>query len=403
LRPLHVLFVQDHLGQTMGLVHGVTRYMVSTLPAFDRAVVQASLCVVTPRHPIGAPMLEAAGVMPVFLGRRKWDPRGTRALIRLVRARNIDVLHLSGFKSTLFGRLAALATGRPAIVHLHDARPMPSWVRFVEHRLAPWTAATILVSEAVRRAAVDDYGIPADQAQVLYNGVDYEAFARVPPDARRRIRREMDIADDARVVGMVGRIEPGKGLMPLLKAMPAVRARCPDAVLLVVGDGSIRADCERLAQELAIGPAVRFTGFRHDIAELLAAMDVMAAPSIAEEGLGYAVLEAMCAALPVVATRSGGLAESVVDGQTGFLVARGSVPELADALVTLLVDESLRKAFASAARRRIAEFSVEAHVDRLQALYRQVALAEQRATLAVARPPDGPRAAERAGGRGARL
>ena len=387
----------------MGLVHGVTRYLLSTLPAFDPAAVAPSLCVLTPRHPLGAPMLEAEGVEPIFLAREKWDPRAVLDLIRVVRARDIDLLHVSGFKATMLGRIAALTTGRPTIVHLHDARPMASWVRLIQHRLVPWTDAAIVVSEALRRVAVEDYGMPADQVQVLYNGVDYDTFARVPRDARRRIRQEMEIADGASVIGMVSRIEPDKGLKPLLRAMPEVRTRCPGAVLLVVGDGSIRPDCERLARDLEIGSAVRFTGFRHDVPELLAAMDVMAAPSIAEEGLGYAVLEAMCAALPVVATRSGGLAESVVHGQTGFLVPKGNVSELANALVTILVDNSLREAFASAARRRVAGFSVEGHVDRLQALYRQVVQFEQHAAVTVARPTGDSRAARRTGGRGARL
>jgi hypothetical protein len=103
MRPLRVLFVQDHLGQTMGLVHGVTRYLVSTLPAFDRAAVEPVLCVLTPRHPLGAPMLEAEGIEPVFLAREKWDPRAVLDLIRLVRERHIDVVHVSGFKAPCSG------------------------------------------------------------------------------------------------------------------------------------------------------------------------------------------------------------------------------------------------------------------------------------------------------------
>jgi glycosyltransferase involved in cell wall biosynthesis len=372
------LFVQDHLGQTPALVHGVTSYLLSTLPAFDPAAVTPSVCVLTPRHPLGAPMLEAAGFEPVFLGRAKWDPRVVHDLIRLVRARDIDLLHVTCFKATMLGRLAALVTDRAVVAHIHDAKPMPTWMRLIQRRLGPSTDAAVAVSKAVREVAVEDYGVPAERIRVLYNGVLAERFALVAQDARGRIRQQQGIAADAPVIGIVGRIEPGKGVKQLLRALPAVVARCPDAVLLVVGDGSIRPQCERLAQELKIGRAVRFTGFRHDVAELLAAMDVMAAPSIAEEGLGYAVLEAMCAALPVVATRSGGLAESVVDGQTGFLVSKGSVPELADALVTLLTDPGLRKALGQAARRRGATFSVARHVEDLQTIYRAIMTARIR-------------------------
>ena len=400
-RPLRVLFVQDHLGQSLGLVHGVTRYFLSILPAFDRHAVQPHLCVLTSRHPIGAPLLEAAGIAPVFLGRGKWDPRGVRDLVRLIRSCDIDLLHVSGFKAAMLGRIAAVATGRPVLVHLHDARPMASWVRLIQHRLVPWTYLAIVVSEALRPVAVDDYGMPDDRVQVIYNGVDRDTFARVPADARQRIRHETGIPADAKVIGMVGRVEPGKGMRPLLEAMPEVRRRSPGAVLLVVGDGTIRPDCERLAEDLGIAGAVRFTGFRNDIPELLAAMDVMAAPSIAEEGLGYAVLEGMCAGLPVVASRSGGLAESVVDGTTGFLVPRGSVSELASALATILNDDALRERFAVAGRQRIGAFSVTGHVQRLEALYGEVMGAEQHPVITVAPPSDSPRGLPRASGRGA--
>jgi glycosyltransferase involved in cell wall biosynthesis len=378
VRPLRVLFVQDHLGQTMGLVHGVTRYLVSTLPAFDRAAVEPVLCVLTPRHPLGAPMLEAEGIEPVFLARAKWDPRAVLNLIRLVRERHIDVVHVSGFKATMLGRIAALAAGRATVVHIHDARPMPSWVRLIQRRLARRTDAVIAVSHAMRRAAVEDYGMPPERVRVLYNGVLSEAYARVAANAGERIRQELGLAADARVIGIVGRVEPGKGIRPLLQAMPAVVASCPDAALLVVGDGPTREESERLAGDLGIAAAVRFTGHRSDVPELLAAMDVMAAPSTAEQGLGYAVLEAMCAGVPVVASRSGGPAECIVHGQSGLLVPMSDVPALAEALVSVLTDARLRDELGEGARRRSALFSVVRHVDDLQAMYREIMTARSR-------------------------
>jgi glycosyltransferase involved in cell wall biosynthesis len=372
LRPLRVLFVQDHLGQTMGLVHGVTRYLVSTLPAFDRAAIEPLLCVLTARHPIGAPMLEAEGIEPIFLAREKWDPRAVLDLVRVIRERDVDVVHVSGFKATMLGRIAAVAAGRAAVAHIHDARPMPPWVRLIQRRLAARTDAVVAVSQAMRRAAIEDYGLPSERVRVLYNGVLSQAYARVADDAGRRIRDELGLGADARVIGIVGRVEAGKGIRPLLQAMPAVLTSCPDAVLLVVGDGPTREESERLAGDLGIAAAVRFTGYRGDVPELLAAMDVMAAPSTAEQGLGYAVLEAMCAAVPVVASRCGGPAECIVHGESGLLVPMGDVPALAEALTSVLVDERLRERLAEGARQRSAMFSVARHVDDLLAMYREI-------------------------------
>jgi glycosyltransferase involved in cell wall biosynthesis len=362
----------------MGLVHGVTRYLVSTLPAFDRATVEPFLCVLSPRHPFGAPMLEAEGVEPLFLARPKWDPRAALDLIRLVRERDIDVVHVSGFKATMLGRIAAVAAGCATVAHIHDARPMPPWVRLIQRRLAPRTDMAVAVSQAMRRAAIEDYGMPPERVRVLYNGVLSEAYARVPADAGERIRQQLGLAADARVIGIVGRIEPGKGIRPLLQAMPAVLAACPDAVLLVVGDGPTREESEHLAAELGISAAVRFTGYRSDVPELLAAMDVMAAPSTAEQGLGYAVLEAMCAGVPVVASRCGGPAECVVDGESGLLVPMGDVPPLAEALIRVLNDARLREELGAGARRRSVLFSVTRHVSELQAMYREIMAARLR-------------------------
>jgi glycosyltransferase involved in cell wall biosynthesis len=386
-RLLRVLFVQDHLGQTPGLVHGVTRYLVSTLPAFDRAAVEPLVCVLTARHPIGAPLLQAEGIEPVFLARAKWDPRALPDLIRVVRERDIDVVHVSGFKATMLGRAAALATGRATVLHIHDARPMPPWVRPIQRHLAPHTDMAVAVSQAMRQTAIDDYGMPPERVRVLYNGVLSQAYARVPADAGRRIRQELGLPQEARLIGIVGRVEPGKGVRPLLHAMPAIRAACPDAALLVVGDGPIRKQCESLTADLGIAAAVRFTGYRGDVPELLAAMDVMAAPATAAEGLGYAVLEAMSAGVPVVASRCGGPAECLVHGESGLLVPMGDVAALAEALTGVLRDARLGEQLGAAARARSELFSVARHVADLQATYREIMAAPVRQRRA-ARVPE---------------
>jgi glycosyltransferase involved in cell wall biosynthesis len=187
------------------------------------------------------------------------------------------------------------------------------------------------------------------------------------------------------VIGIVGRIEPGKGIEPLLEAMPAVLARCPDAALLVIGDGPTRQESERLAAQLGVAAAVRFTGHRSDVPELLAAMDVLAAPSTAEQGLGYSVLEAMCSGVPVVASRCGGPAECVVHGESGLLVPMADVPALVEALIRVLTDARLRQRLGQGARRRSALFSVAQHVDGLQTMYCAIMAARIRQARTTAR------------------
>jgi glycosyltransferase involved in cell wall biosynthesis len=397
------MFVQDHLGQSADSIHGVTRYFLSTLPAFDRGIVEASLCVLSPRHVVAERLLWAEGMRPVFLDRAKWDPRALAGLIRLVREHDVDVLHLGGFKAIMLGRIAARLTGRAAILHLHDARPMAPLVRLVQHRLARWTDATIVVSAAMREVALADYGLPRERLEVLHNGVRPEAITCIEASERGRVRDELGLSADAPVVGIVGRIEAGKGFEPLLRAMAQVVAHCPGAALLAVGDGPMRPECERLARALGVAASVRFTGYRADIPAVLAAMDVMAAPALAEEGLSYAVLEGMCAGLPVVAYPSGGLSEVVWHGETGLLVPKGEVEPLADALVGLLTDATRRQAFSEAARRRVvAEFSIERHVARLQEIHQSVAALRsvEPSSIAIGRREAAPLPRKRSRGQG---
>ena len=125
-------------------------------------------------------MLKAEGIEPMFLAREKWDPRAVLDLIRVVRERDIDVVHVSGFKASMLGRIAAIAAGRATVAHIHDARPMPSWVRLIQRRLARRTDAVVAVSQAMRRAAIEDYGMPSERVRVLYNGVLSGAYAALP-------------------------------------------------------------------------------------------------------------------------------------------------------------------------------------------------------------------------------
>ena len=366
-RPIRVLVINDHLGYTGGVIHGVTTYF-ATLSGFDRRQVEPCLCILGPRHP-AAERFEAIGISPIFLGRSKWDPRALVDLVRVVREQEIDVLHLSGMKGMVLGRIAARITGRPAIVHFHDTTRVSFWLRFLQRRVVPGATYALAVSEAVRRFVIEDFGIPSSRIEVLHYGMDIDGMAASGPDAGPRIRREHGLDQDAPVITVMGRLIPEKGHEQLIRAMPMVLAACPAAVLVIVGDGPSRRDCERLVGALGLGAAVRFLGYRSDVPDLLAAADVAVVPSLWVEGFGYVALEAMCAGLPVVASRVGGLPEVVVHGETGLLVPAGDSEALAEALVQVLRDPDLRRSLGDAGRRRARLFTVERHCARMTRVY----------------------------------
>jgi glycosyltransferase involved in cell wall biosynthesis len=174
------------------------------------------------------------------------------------------------------------------------------------------------------------------------------------------------------LLGLVARLHRQKGLGDLLAAVAWVRERVPDVRLLLIGEGELRDELEAQARALGLSGAVIFAGIRTDVAEIVAALDIFVLPSL-WEGTSNAVLEAMAAGLPIVATAVGGTPEVVVDGVTGLLVPPRDPSALAGALVTLLQDADLRHRMGRAGRERVKQyFSLERMVRRTEALYEEL-------------------------------
>jgi glycosyltransferase involved in cell wall biosynthesis len=365
--PIEVLVIRDHL-----LWSGGTIYLLETLPQFEPTRVRPSLCVLQPPCSV-ARDFEAAGIPPVFLERRRRDPRRLLDLVRLVRAQRPDLLFLSGPKSNLLGRLAARWTGVPAVLRLNNALPEAAGMVLLQRHLASGTAAAVAVSKAVQQWASCHYAMPQERIRVVHDGRDVDRFAMPAPDARARIRRELDIQADAALVGLIGRVVASqKGQDLMIRLMPGLRRRHPDAVLVIVGEGPDLEACRRLAARLELRNSVRFTGPRADIPDLLAAVDVAVVPSLVEEAFGFVALEASAAGRPVVAFRSGGLAEVVVHEGTGLLVPKGDAGGLVDAIVRVLDDHALACRLGENGRRHAAAFTVARNVQGLTDVFEEV-------------------------------
>lgn len=369
--PLRVLFVKDTLGHAGGLITGGTTYMFETLRSFDRKTIVPMLCILAPRHP-AANQFEGIGIYPKFLSRKKWDPRALIDLLRILRQRNVHILHIEGKKSLILARIAALITGHPVIVHLHDTYPVMALVRFIIRRLAPWTDAALAVSQAVRHRGIHEFAIPSERIEVLHYGHDINRFATPSQDARLRIRTELGFDDTTPIIGLIGRIiNTIKGQDYMIRAMPMVLARYPKAILLIVGDGPDRKICQSLVERLALKGEVHFMGQRDDIPDLMATMDVLAMPSLSE-AFGLVALEAAAAGRPVVAFRTDGIPEIVVHGETGLLVPKGNVDAFAYAVGRVLADRDLAQRLGEGGRQHAQHFTMERHIQRLEEIYSSV-------------------------------
>ncbi len=230
--------------------------------------------------------------------------------------------------------------------------------------------AIVAISEGVKSVLLQG-GIPDRLIHVVPSGIDFSPFDEALP--KDFLRKEFGFADDDYLVGIVAQLEDHKGHAYLLEAVRAIKAQAPKMRLIVVGEGSLRLDLTKQAQDLRVDDIVFFLGFRHDVPKILASLDLFVLSSHME-GLGTSLMDAMAAGLPIVATMAGGIPEVVLHRETGLLVPPRDPQALAQSILKLYLDRALAARLAAKGREVVHEkFSAEAMARRIITLYERVA------------------------------
>ena len=310
------------------------------------------------------------------------DLRALWALWRLFKKGDHDIVHTHTSKAGLVGRLAARLAGVPVIIHTPHGHvfygyfgPLLTRVFIWLERWAAGFSDRIITLTA--RGAQDhiDFGIAASEKfVVIHSGVDF-SLADAEGPRREAVRCGLGIPSDGLVIGTLGRLTAIKAQNILVEAFAQVNAKVDDAWLLLVGDGEEREALLTLARRLDVEDRLVFAGWHREIYPMLEAMDIFALPSL-NEGMGKALVEAMYAGLPCVATRVGGIPELIGDEEVGLLVEPSSPQELAAALCRLASDGEWRSRMGQAARCRASKYGVDQMVAEIEALYEEV-LAEK--------------------------
>ncbi len=324
-------------------------------------------------------LLDEAGIKTFVQGRKsRWEIGQWWKLVRLLRSERVDILHTHLFGSNTLGRLLGRLGGVPVVIaHEHWSTISPRQAQ-IDRLLYRLSSRVIVPSEASKQLVMQTEKIPAGAIRVLYNGVDTSRYMPPGTEARAEARLEFGVKDYELLIGVVGRLSPEKGGMDnLIRAAYRLGEQRSNVRLLIVGDGPVRAELEKLDAELHDGDGGRestviFAGARQDIARLLGAMDMFVLPSL-NEALPIVILEAMAVGLPVVATRVGGVPEIVQDGATGLLVAPGDEAALLTALNRLADDNALRAKMADAGREQVrGKFTIEQMVRNLEIIYEEL-------------------------------
>lgn len=313
--------------------------------------------------------LEPLGIPVIALGRRPgFQPALAGRIAKLIKANRIDVVHCHHYSPYVYGLMASLMTSAMLVFTEHgrlsDAKPSRKR-QVINPFLSLLPGRICAVSADLKRHMVAE-GFPARCIRVVYNGID--PGTRPTSAQRAAARVALGLPHDAFVVGTAGRLDPVKNLTALLQVQQILRGTVKRAFAVIIGDGPERAALAAAAAELGVTDSVIFTGYRSDVRSLLPAFDVYVNCS-AYEGVSLTILEAMAAALPVVATPVGGNPEVVIDQETGYVIP--SRPRsIAETVTHLAFDGRRRRTMGDAARWRvIRHFSIARMVDEYAALY----------------------------------
>jgi glycosyltransferase involved in cell wall biosynthesis len=317
---------------------------------------------------------QEAGIKRINLGmNRFYDLAAAARFLSLLRRDRPDLVHIQDPYANILGLLARYVLGIPVITTRHVLADTTATGR--DHvraailngsaRLA--AARVIAVAGPIAVLYAEQSGISTDRVSVVHNGI---AEPRSIAAEREAIRARLGWDQHEKVILMVAVMRDGKGHEDLLEALPSIREAVDGARIIFAGDGPLRASLETIAKPY--GDDVCFLGERNDVAELMAAADLLALPSYSE-ALPTVLLEAAAAGLPAVASAVGGVSEIIENGQSGYFVPPGDRHSLAEAIIDILANPALSARMGAFARHLARERFTVAHQARNTLIvYRQV-------------------------------
>jgi glycosyltransferase involved in cell wall biosynthesis len=328
-------------------------------------------------------LFREAGMTPeVFRLRRPIDPNCVRGMVQLFRKHRIDAVHSHEFTMAVYGAASARLLGLPQVITMHGnynickARRRRIALRWAMRQ----SAHTVMVSRATQAVFASDLSLAESRTTVVPNGVPIRS------GNAERVRAEFGVKPGECVLLAVGTLERRKGHQVLLEALGRLEGQDlakPWKLIIAAGRGGDQhATLRDIVRDRGWEQQVHIVPNRKDIADLLSLSDIFVMPSL-WEGLPMALLEAMIAGKPIIASAASGIPEAIVDGREGLLVPPGEVGPLADALKGLLADPLRRLALGTAAAARArSDFTVHVMADRYEMLYRDGARRRGLAPLA---------------------
>jgi len=308
------------------------------------------------------------------------DLSTVRTIRKAIESEGTHILHTHGYKADIYGYFAARPLALPMVATCHLWTRQTPAIRAYERLDAFFLrrfSAIVAVSDAIARE-VRQAGVAPTKITTIDNGIDLTPYLLGSATLWPEIRERGDL-----LIGTAGRLVSQKGIGYFLRSAKEVLRVFPNAAFIIVGDGPDRAELERLATELSISDKVVFAGRRTDMPDVYASLDIFVLASL-DEGMPMAILEAMAAGCPVIATQVGAVPKLIESGQTGATVPPANVEALSQAMLTMIHRPEMRRELARNARALVTErHSSRAMSRKYEEIYRQLTKCADRRLTAV--------------------
>lgn len=329
--------------------------------------------VVQPGSPLYERALEAELPVTSVRIRNEFDLPAAFHLARVMRRKECTLVHFHDAHSLSVGSYAAAWARVPLRVISRRVdfplKPNP----LSKRKYTKSVDSIIAVSEGVKKVLVEG-GVDSRFIEVVPDGID---FSQDPGKGKSDyLRRELSLAPDDYLVGIVAHLAGHKGHTYLIQAVNILKERAPKIKVIIVGEGPLMMNLTQQAREMRVEDRVFFLGFREDVSQILDSLDLFVLSSYLE-GMGSSIMDAMAHRLPVVATNVGGIPEVVIDGKTGLLVPPRNPSALAEAMLRLYRDRSLALRFGEMGHEIVLQkFSAGSMTTRILGIYERLAVSK---------------------------
>jgi len=306
------------------------------------------------------------------------DPIALLRLYKLIRANRYDIVHTHTGKAGALGRIAARMAGVPIIVHgLHGTMASPNPILdkiylLLDRFTGRFTDCFISVGEDLKQRYIERRIGDPSKYRVIHSGMDLDSFYKardLPKEAIIEKRNELGVADDAAIIGKVAALEPRKGYKYAVLAARKLVQNHDNIKFLFIGDGWYRSKLEKMVRQNGLEDSIIFTGYREDVAEVMATFDIALLTSL-WEGLPQVLVQAAASGKPIVTFAVEGAKEVVKDGVNGFIVPSKDVDSLVEKVEYLLSDLEKARAMGRQGREIIGDqWTVEAMQEKTRKLY----------------------------------